>query len=322
MPLKSTARNLVRRLLGPEATLSDAPMWVLRRFWGETFTVRTKNGFPLIVNLRDSYVGSSLIRRRTHEEATTAFLRTLVRAGDAALDIGANIGYFTILLGRAVGSAGRVIAFEPDAISAEILRKNVRLNSLDGVVQVIEAAASSEPGSATLYGLPNHAGNSSIVDFTPVGASRAEMGRIATRPVDDVLGATVVDVVKIDVEGAEQLVLAGMIGTLERSPGVVVVCEIAPRWLGAAGTSGREILETFAAIGMRGYRILSDGTVRGGDVLGHIDRLLEIDSNDNLMFTRDETFVKLRALGRIREAQAPRQSRSADAISSGASSQM
>ena len=79
------------------------------------------------------------------EETETHWFVQSIRPGDVVVDLGANVGYYTILRGKLVGEIGRVYAFEPDPVGFEILRRNVRLNGLHNVV-LEQKAVSSKPG--------------------------------------------------------------------------------------------------------------------------------------------------------------------------------
>ncbi len=165
--------------------------------------------------------------------------------GMTVLDVGANIGYYTVHAARAVGPGGRVHAFEPDPRTAQSLRANVRLNALENVT-VHELAVSEGPGSRELIlsGTASHSGLSRTMDEKSiVGAAPVEAVAL-----DDVLDGASVDVMKMDVEGEEPFVLRGMQRTLERSPRLRLFLEFSPASLEAAGSSATELLETLQSL--------------------------------------------------------------------------
>ncbi len=124
-------------------------MRLVRLFYGDFAKVRADTSF-LIISTRDIIQGAKLfITGRLEPDETIAF-RKLTRNGDRVIDIGANIGYFTVLLALLVGDGGRVLAVEPDPESAALLRKNLDLNKVLGVVTVVEAAAGEASGEGTL----------------------------------------------------------------------------------------------------------------------------------------------------------------------------
>jgi FkbM family methyltransferase len=134
-------------------------------------------------------------------------LCSLTRPGDQVLDIGANIGLFALYLSRAVGPGGRVIAFEPDPDNLALLRANLEINVCQNV-SVVACALGTESGTAELFQSNENRGNLSFSDL-------GETGKSITVPVrrgDEVLEELRVhpSLAKIDVEGAEPVVLVGL----------------------------------------------------------------------------------------------------------------
>jgi FkbM family methyltransferase len=152
-------------------------------------------------------------------------LARLLQPGQVVYDVGANIGFFTIICARLVGSAGRVYAFEPMPDSAATLRHNVALNSLDNTI-VVEKAASSATGKATLLISEWSAFHAlKAQGISPPEEARGEI-EVQTVTLDDFASRNVApDVVKIDVEGAELEVIHGM-SALLASARPLIVCEL------------------------------------------------------------------------------------------------
>jgi FkbM family methyltransferase len=157
-----------------------------------------------------------------------------LRPGSTFVDVGAGIGFFTVLAGRRVGRDGRVVAFEPGPANAAAVRANAKLNGL-GNVRVVESAVSSAEGSAFL--VDADAPTAALTDRPAPGATA-----VPTTSLDTFLQAhrdVVPHVVKIDVEGHEDAVVRGMARTLAvHRPSVVVELHgdtAAVRFLEAAG---------------------------------------------------------------------------------------
>lgn len=137
----------------------------------------------------------------TYEPAQTAAFQRHLRPGDCVLDIGAHVGYYTLLSSALVGDTGRVVSFEPDPRNARFLRRHVRINGRHNV-RVEEAAVSDTGGSAR------------FAHGTGSGTGRLDRSggfEVRTLRLDDYCAerAIVPNAVKIDVEGAELAVLSG-----------------------------------------------------------------------------------------------------------------
>jgi FkbM family methyltransferase len=155
-----------------------------------------------------------------YEPATTAVLRKLLRKGDTFVDVGANIGLFTMIASRCVGRSGRVLAFEPSRREFTTLRYHIDHNGLENA-QALQVALGSYDGTATLHVADAvHAGLNTIEDrFIYQGVGEAYRETVPVMRLDDVVeqhGISRVDMIKIDVEGAEHRVIAGARQTIAR----------------------------------------------------------------------------------------------------------
>ena len=201
--------------------------------------------------LRISRGGASAdYARGTNELPVQVALFDLLRPGDVFLDVGANVGFFSLLAARAVGPAGQVYAVEPVPANAEQIRRGARRNRL--AVDVLELALTDRTGTTTLV-LAMHPGGAAVASAAappdPTGTIEVE-----TDTVDRLVSSgriRVPSVVKVDVEGAESEVLAGMTATLATHR-PAVICEID----GAdPGELDRKRSELTAAFDGAGYRI-------------------------------------------------------------------
>ena len=221
-----------------------------------------------------------------HEPETRRALERLTQPGMVALDVGAHIGYHTRLLADLVGEQGRVIALEPHPNSWARLRQNTgdRLN-----VTALQLAASEAEGSAALHDyLLMSASGSLHYDEALARQQRARMGagdvaprgapdfepqryQVRTVAIDDCLdqiGIGRIDIVKMDIEGAELAALRGMRRTIADSPGLALVMEYNPAALQAFGHEPAAALAEARALGFtRVEAIEADGSLTDwGDV--------------------------------------------------------
>jgi FkbM family methyltransferase len=181
------------------------------------------------------------------EAGPVELLRRWVRPGTVVLDVGANVGFFTLRFASWVSDGGRVIALEPEAVNYEALVRAIAKAGLSGVVETIQAAVSDATGEAKLEVNPGHPGDHKLGD---------EGVAVATTTVDDLLAARgwpEVSLIKIDVQGAEALVLSGARQALERSRPALFL-EVDDAALRRFGSSAGGLLESAVA---QGYTIHS-----------------------------------------------------------------
>jgi FkbM family methyltransferase len=173
-----------------------------------SFVARLPDGGRLRLRCRE-VIGFEIMLHGAFEAAESRYLSSRARAGTTAIDVGANIGLFTVPLARAVGSGGRVLAIEPDPENVARLEANLRLNRLANVL-VERVAASDWDGEAEL-----HVANDPAFHSTVAVHEGREVGRSLRVPVTRLdtmwmrLGRPAVSAIKIDVEGAELAVLRG-----------------------------------------------------------------------------------------------------------------
>lgn len=140
----------------------------------------------------------------------------LLRPGAVFCDVGANVGYYTLLGSRLVGSAGAVLAVEPSVRNLALLRRHVELNRAANVRVVAGACAERDGYTRFEAGANSAVGH--LAGATLAADAEASADRVPTHTLDGLVAAhgIVPDVVKIDVEGAELRVLQGAVGVLRR----------------------------------------------------------------------------------------------------------
>ena len=208
-------------------------------------------GTRITCDLRDA-VQAAVFYRGVYEDAVTHLLQAELRPGDVFVDIGANIGYFTLLASRRVGPAGRVHAFEPSPALAARLALDVAENPFATNVTVHHAAVADRSGEAVLVSpadVPSPAGEQYLTLPGTAGADDRTGPIVRMVTVDEAVPDLVADVVKVDVEGAERRVLHGMQETMRRSPPRLMLIEVIDRQLARFGDSAASLLDDMAVAG-------------------------------------------------------------------------
>lgn len=152
----------------------------------------------------------------------TQFLARHVKPGMTAIDVGANFGYFTLLLGDLVGADGHVVAVEPNPEAASLLQESVLLNGHRTRTKVVPHALGAKTGRGWLYAPDGEPKNAALVaDENMPGGRTVE---VATLTLDEVaLDYARVDLVKIDAEGGEEGIVAGMRQLIARDRPAIVL---------------------------------------------------------------------------------------------------
>ena len=188
----------------------------------------------------------------------TRLVERLARPGWAAIDVGANIGYYTLLLARLAGPRGRVYAFEPTERSFESLVRNIALNRFNNV-QVFRSAVGDSCRLVSLVCADQHHPSKTSVTTSsePVGAT---VPMITLDQFVEEQGLTRLDFLKADIEGAEGLFLAGAVTTLSRFRPVLMI-ELNRTALAEFGTTPEHVVKQLCAQGYRLFRITWHGLV-------------------------------------------------------------
>lgn len=176
-------------------------------------------------------------RKKSFEYSTLQLFTTILQPGDVILDVGANAGLYSVFYSRLVGENGHVHAFEPDVNTYGLLRENLQLNNCNNV-STYNFALSNKASRVEMVGYHNEdlklqSGDSfkyiqEVPDATPL-ESGAALNAFRLDDLDRFKGSGKIDCIKIDVEGAELLVLQGSIKTI-RQYNPLIVLELSGDW--------------------------------------------------------------------------------------------
>ncbi|MEU2506009.1 FkbM family methyltransferase [Streptomyces sp. NPDC007863] len=195
------------------------------------------------------------------EPYMTGWLRRRLRPGDTYIDVGANIGYYTLLAAKLVGDRGQVVAVEASPVFHRHLLRNVGLNDYRNVRAINGAVSDTERVLKFVLASSANMGANSIVPYEGPAESTFE---IKAQPLPALLTAGEIArarVIKIDVEGAEGSVIRGMAPLLPRlRHDAEITVEVTPTRMAQLGDSVDELMETMRAHGFHAYRLVNDYT--------------------------------------------------------------
>lgn len=273
--------NVLRATIGPAigrtayrmSGVGDEPVTVQ----GHRMILASSGRYPPLAMANGSY-----------EIGTTRLFGRLVQPGMTVVDAGAHVGYYTLEAAARVGPNGRVYAFEPEPENYGLLLRNIELNGLHNVVAVNQAL-SNQTGQTTLYLTQLDTGRHST--YRPDMPPRGEL-HVPTTTMDEFLetqGWPKVDVVKIDVEGAEGDVLEGMSLLMHRSEDLSLIVEFNPVLLRKADVDPLEFLKKPASLGFKSYWITEETDpqpLEESNDASLVDNLLATEGSVNMYWTK------------------------------------
>lgn len=244
------------------------------------------NGYKLQVIPGDLGISSELLMFKTHEPLTTKLLSKELKKDMVCLDVGGNIGYYTLFESNIVGENGKVIAIEPSPPNFQHLKKNLEIQNTENV-DAYNFAAGDKDGEINFLVYEESNGSFTIPDGETTDLP-GELIKVQAKRLDtflDELKQDHVDFVRMDVEGYESHIIGGMTNTIKKSKPMFQI-EVHASIMGKEGT--KKFLKTFQDFGYEAkYYVPRDidlpiiGTM--GDVKYHsIDTLLEMLENDTL----------------------------------------
>lgn len=214
--------------------------------------VRTRFGFRLMIDAPD-LVACTIYMTGQWEPYLTAYIRQCLKPGDIFVDVGANIGYHSLLAARIVGPTGRVYSIEASPSIYARLAENIRLNRCRNI-EPLHAVVADTPGEAAIWlGPPQHRGHSTTVPRLATAEGMHFEARVRADTIASLVGPEVLRrarLVKIDVEGAERAVLAPVLnGSAAVGHDTEWLVELTPGYCTGGQSDADWIFDSFMSMG-------------------------------------------------------------------------
>ena len=300
--------------------IKNYPSYYLRRGKGERYAERKIHDYRMLLDLTDQGISRELWLAQSREKEHIIMLKAALEPGMSVLDIGANIGYYSVMMGRLVGDQGKVYAVEPSASNFDLLKINLGLNGLNELVETFNVGISNETGEGDFF----ESERSNWHTFYPQVHTGTETeslvgGKSIRVPVitipEFLKGKRSIDLIRMDVEGFEVEILTGLLPLLEdESFGPKILFEVhQPRYddnehdmrgiLGAMFEAGYRVetlasnhhtnggAEVFRAKGYEADEVIKTDFQRRGMFSG-------VSNADALEFMCDSDFVRAALLTR------------------------
>ncbi len=278
--LKELFQTLRLKLRQPLFKWREELEWI--QFEGcDYLMVSNVNGFTMLVSVADKGIGRELAFYQIHEPTVTKLLPGFVRQEGTVLDIGANIGYYSLLLSRLVGARGLVIAVEPHPENSHLLELNLRLNGVNNV-RVMSVAVSDKVGTAEMF----VAEGSNWHSLHPTERTGQKTILVPTVTIDMIASQfeRPIDLIRMDIEGWETKALQGAEETLRRDRPSLVI-EVHPPYMQQGGI--RQFLTWLKSFGYdRGFFVFR------GDDFPWIKRQKRVWEKSIIELLADKAFLE------------------------------
>lgn len=228
----------------------------------------------------DSADSLNLSMNLVYEEFETKLIKQEIKKGDFVLDIGAHIGYYTLIFAKLVGENGRVFAFEPDPTNFALLMRNIETNGYKNVI-LEQKAVSNKTGKLKLYVRQDDTADHRIYDSHD-GRQSIEIEAIR---LDDYFNNYngKIDFIKMDIQGSEPGAIQGIPLLLQKNKNLKLVTEFWPYGLKTFGTEPEEYLDTLLTYGFKIYEI--NERKKRIEAISDIDRFLRKYTTENKEYT-------------------------------------
>lgn len=191
-----------------------------------------------------------------YESDTVEVFKKLVKPGMTVVDVGAHVGFYTLLAARLAGPTGRVYAFEPNPEVFGLLLRNIKENGYEGIVRAVPKAASNSRRTVRLYLSETESGETSFYPDDQVTQDNIEVETVVLDEFFSKEGWPKVHVVKVDVEGAEVEVLQGIKEIVQRNPHLKLIVEFNPNTQVKSLGNHEDIFKIIGSLGFqRGYAV-------------------------------------------------------------------
>jgi FkbM family methyltransferase len=264
----TSLENIAIRLRHLPGLRELKPLWsALRPLYERVLkAIAGDRGLPRVINGMDSIRVLPEWRNLggTYEPEVWKLLLPAIRPGDIIADVGAHVGLYAVAMGARTGASGRVLAVEADPANLEHLRSHLKLNEVDGIVEVVPKALSDHEGRAVWRSQDVQSG------LVP-GAEGGQGVSVEMTTLDRLVGEGRLDLMLVDIEGFEEAALRGgtrLLGDPARRPRMIVV-EVHPYAWPASGGSSATLLSLLHEAGYE-VKYLNGSPVTEITAYGHV----------------------------------------------------
>lgn len=232
--------------------------FILKYIKKKNITIIKKVNSNVLIKINDSkfiirnyQIYYDLIRYGAHEPTSTYIFNKLLKKGMVVLDIGANIGYFTLIASKLVGDKGKIYAFEPAPNNLKYLRKNIQINKVKNV-EIVNKCVSNEDKIILLYLNKEDHSSHSIINIKQqksIDVSAITLNKMFKKD------SFVINFIKMDIEGAEMNALIGMNEIIEKNKVTYILTEVNLRIMKKLGKKIKDFISQLDRFSFKYYII-------------------------------------------------------------------
>jgi FkbM family methyltransferase len=222
----------------------------------ETALTTLRDGQIIYVDPADEGIAPSLIVHGYWEPWLEPVVRRLVRPGDRVLEVGANFGFYTVVMAGRVGPSGHIDAFEPNPRLARLLRRTLSNNGCEGFVTLHEKIAADRNGVMAFASSRRMGGGGGILENGRDFGDETYLDEVDAVRLDDAFAGQTFDFIRTDAEGSEVLILNGAMDILERSKSIKLCVEWSPAMMSARGDVA-SLANRLEAMGFKFWRVVN-----------------------------------------------------------------
>ncbi len=210
------------------------------------------DGHKLYIDKKDTAVSQELLLSGTWEEFETNLFKKNIKHNDIVIDIGAHIGYYTLIAARLVGKKGRVYAFEPNPDTFQILKKNVKENDYKNVV-LVNKAISDKDTEAKLFLNKSNTGDHRLYD----SRDNRKFIDVSTISLDSYFKDKdkKIDLIKMDIQGSEVKAFKGGLKTIRKNKYIKIITEVWPMGINLSGNTINQYVDMLTNENFKFYEI-------------------------------------------------------------------
>ena len=239
------------------------------------FTKHLKSNFTVIDGHKIYLDPTDILQLSTrgfHEPYLTSIAKEDIKEGDIVIDIGAHIGYYTLIFAKLVGETGKVFAFEPHPDNLALLKKNIEINNYKNIIP-IQKAVSNTTGTIKLYlDKTGSARHSTVKGNQYCKESYVEIGCIT---LDQFLDDTKVDFVKMDTEGGEFNVFKGMLNIIKENKNLKIITEFTPIFFEKQGVKPEDYINALKENNFKIFNINEDKKLKEPFIMADLSKYIK-----------------------------------------------